>query len=173
MKILCFDTETSCLLSNNTKDKCHIIQLAWITYDSETFHQEENNFILNIDEEIKNSDIHHITTEMSKQGYRFCDIFEIFFEDVIDCDLIVGHNLNYDLNAVEIELYRIDEFEAVEVLYSKKTFDTMKMWAKEQKEKYPTLIGLHEKLFLQKFDNAHNALEDVRATLACYLQMNS
>ena len=113
VRLVCFDTETSELLSDETKDTCKIVQLSWIMYDTITHEQIDNDYILNIDKEITNSHIHKITTEMSQKGYYFSDIFEIFLDDIIDCDLIVGHNLNYDLNAVEVELYHIEEFEAI------------------------------------------------------------
>jgi hypothetical protein len=81
VKILCFDSETSELLSDKTKDTCKIVQISWITYNTETNKQEENDFILNINQDVTNSHIHRITTEMSSRGYDFSDIYEMFFDD--------------------------------------------------------------------------------------------
>jgi len=173
VKILCVDTETSELLSNKTTDTCKIVQLSWITYNTETHEQEENDFILNIHQEVNNSHIHRITTEMSQKGYDFSDIFEIFFNDLRNCDFLLGHNLKYDLNMLEVELFRLGEDDLIDELYAKRYKDTMLMGAKNNKGKYQTLIGLHETLFIQPFDGAHSAIEDVRATLACYLEMTS
>ena len=107
---------------------------------------------------------------MSRKGLRFSEIFYELLEDIENCDIIVGHNLKYDLNMIEVELDRIKEYDSIDTIYEKKWADTMHMGAKIR-GKWPTLIGLHEELFLSKFENAHNALEDVRATLACYIQM--
>ena len=171
VKILALDTESSELLSNKTKEFCKIVQLSWITYDTITFKQEENDFVLNIHQEITNSHIHRITTEMSEKGYEFSDIYQMFMDDMRECDFLLAHNIQYDLNMLEVELYKLEQFDAIDELYAKRYKDTMLMGAKQNKGKYPTLIGLHEKLFIQPFEGAHNSLEDVRATLACYLQM--
>jgi hypothetical protein len=74
---------------------------------------------------------------------------------------------------IEVELFRLEEFDLIDELYAKRYKDTMLIGAKQNKGKWITLIGLHEKLFIQPFDNAHSAIEDVRATLACYLEMSS
>ena len=171
MKLLCFDTETSELLSDKTKEFCKIVQLSWIMYDTETFQQEENDFILNIHQEVTNSHIHRITTEMSEKGYDFSDIYQMFFDDLRECDFLLAHNIQYDLNMLEVELFRLEKYDLIDELYAKRYKDTMHMGSKQNRGKYPTLIGLHEKLFIQPFEGVHNSLEDVRATLACYLQM--
>jgi len=173
VRLLAFDTETSELLSDKTKDTCKIVQLSWVLYDTITHDQEENDFILNIDQEVTNSHIHRITTEMSKKGYNFSDIYQMFFDDLRECDFILAHNIQYDLNMLEVELFRLEEYDLIDELFAKRYKDTMHMGAKNNKGKYPTLIGLHEKLFIQPFDNAHSAIEDVRATLACYIEMTS
>ena len=173
VRILCFDSETSELLSDKTKDTCKIVQLSWITYDTTTHEQIENDFILNIHQDVTNSHIHRISTEMSEKGYDFSDIYRIFMDDLRECDFLLGHNLKYDINMLEVELFRLEEDDLIDELYAKRYKDTMLMGSKNNKGKWPTLIGLHEKLFIQPFDNAHNSLEDVRATLACYLEMSS
>jgi DNA polymerase-3 subunit alpha len=173
MKILCFDTETSELLSDKTKDTCKIVQLSWIMYDMESQEQIDNDFILNIHQEVTNSHIHRISTEMSSKGYDFSDIHQMFFDDLRECDFLLGHNLKYDLNMLEVELFRLEEYDMCDELYAKRYKDTMHMGAKNNKGKWITLIGLHEKLFIQPFDGAHSAIDDVRATLACYLEMTS
>lgn len=173
VKILAFDTETSELLTDKTTDTCKIIQLSWMMYDTITHEQEENDFILNIHEEVTNSHIHRITTEMSQKGYDFSEIYNMFFDDLRECDFLLAHNIQYDLNMLEVELFRLEEYDLIDELFAKRYKDTMKIGTKWNKGKYPTLIGLHEKLFIQPFEGAHDSLEDVRATLACYLEMSS
>lgn len=170
--VIIFDTETTHLLSSKTSHICKIVQLSWIVYDTSTKKAQENDFILNTGCKIHNSFIHGITTEMSQKGYYFGEIIDIFIEDLCKCDIIVGHNLNYDLNALEVELYRLQRFEDIEYLYSKPYFDTMKKSIELLNyHKYPKLQDLYYKFFNHYFDNAHNAIEDVRATLSCYLKL--
>lgn len=172
MKIIILDTETTKLLNKKTKDTCRIVQISWILYDDITKEQEENDFILNTHCEILNSEIHGITTEQSRNGYNFSEIINIFFEDVEKCDLLVGHNIKYDLNALEVELARENMYEYIEILYNKKYYDTMVNSVKfSPKNKFIKLTELYFIFFHENFENAHNALEDVRATLRCYLKL--
>jgi hypothetical protein len=68
MKVLCFDTETTNLIKKDLTD-VHILQLAWILYDTETNKQEQNDFVLKVPTKIYNSSIHGITNEISENGY--------------------------------------------------------------------------------------------------------
>lgn len=172
MKLLIFDTETTELLNNNTKETCRIVQLSWINYDTNTKTKEENDFVFNTDCQITNSHIHGITTEQSSGGYYFSEICDIFMRDVINSQLLVGHNINYDLNAVEVELDRLEQWYNINILFGKDVFDTMKQSCRILGlKKYPKLTDLYYRFYNKNFDNAHNALEDVRATLQCYLKL--
>ena len=173
MLLLVFDTETTHLLTEKTVNVCRIVQLSWILYDTDTNITEENDFILNSYSPITNSEIHGITTKMSQKGYDFSEIVDIFLDDLRKSDLIVGHNLQYDLNSVEIELGRLDRWDDIDYLFSKESFDTMKEAYKILKlKKFPKLVKLYKYFFGKDFDNAHNALFDVKATKECYLKLN-
>ena len=169
MKILAFDTETTNLLKDDLND-VHIIQLAWVLYDCASNKTEENNFILKVPVKITNSNIHGITTKQSDNGYYIGEIIDIFLDDVKHCDILVGHNLEFDLNVLELELHRLQLYSAIDLLYSKTFFDTMLHGQKFlKKSKFPKLQNLYKALFDECFENAHNALFDVKATLKCYL----
>jgi hypothetical protein len=47
MKVLVFDTETTNLIKKDLTD-VHILQLAWILYDTETNSCEQNDYILKV-----------------------------------------------------------------------------------------------------------------------------
>jgi DNA polymerase III epsilon subunit-like protein len=49
----------------------------------------------------------------------------MFLEDVKKCDLLVGHNLQFDMHMIEIELFRLGLEDEIDMLYSKSYFDTM------------------------------------------------
>ena len=171
MRLVVVDTETTNLIKEDISD-IHILQLAWILYDTETNSCEENDFVLKVPVQIKNSSIHGITQQKSENGYAIAEIIEIFLEDLHKCDLLVGHNLQFDMHMIEIELFRLGLEDEIDMLYSKTYFDTMregKTYLKERK--YPKLQELYTKLFNKNFQNAHNALFDVKATLQCYLKI--
>lgn len=173
MKVLVFDTETTNLIKKDLSD-IYILQLSWILFDIDSYKQEENDYILKVPVKIKNSSIHGITQEKSDNGYDIAEIIGIFLEDVQKCDLLVAHNLQFDINMVEIELHRLGLEDEIDQMYDKKYFDTMregKTYLKERK--FPKLQELYTKLFNTSFQNAHNALYDVKATLRCYLQITS
>ena len=171
MMVLVFDTETTNLIKEDLTD-VHILQLAWVLYDTETNSCEENDFVLKVSVQIKNSSIHGITQQKSENGYYIEEIIGMFLEDVKKSDLLVGHNLQFDINMVEIELYRLGFEDEIDMLYSKSYFDTMMKGKTYLKvKKYPKLQELYTKLFNKNFQNAHNALYDVKATLQCYLKI--
>tara|TARA_R110000796_G_scaffold190618_1_gene307360 strand:- start:100 stop:651 length:552 start_codon:yes stop_codon:yes gene_type:complete len=176
--ILVFDTETSGLVGKD--DNVYVCQLAWCTYNTITKRKATyNNFVLNVPIEITNSHIHGITTEISNKGYDFSEIIDIFLEDLSSCNMIVAHNIQYDLQALEIELNRLERYNDIDYLYNKKYYDTMKESIQLLKikgkygYKYPKLQELYKHFFGCNFEGAHDAQEDIRATLKCYNKLNS
>lgn len=171
MKVLVFDTETTNLIKKDLTD-VYAIQLSWIIFDTDSYKEEENDYILKVPVKINNSSIHGITKNISDNGYYISEIIGIFLEDVKKCDVLVGHNLQFDMNMVEIELNRLGLEDEIDMLYSKKYFDTMREGKKYLKvKKFPKLQELYTTLFNKNFENAHNALFDVKATLRCYLKI--
>ena len=117
MKLLVFDTETSDLLSQDTLDSTFTVQLSWIMYNTKTKEQEQNDFIFFVPVDIDNANIHGITKEKSNNGYKISEIIDIFLDDVKNCDILIGHNLRYDLNMIELELYRLKRDDDIDLLY--------------------------------------------------------
>ena len=172
MKVLVFDTECTSLLSKTgDNDNFHILQLSYIVYDTITKVSEETDFILKSPVKILNSDIHGITNEMSAMGYDFSEIVNIFLQDVENVDLIIAHNLNFDLNALELELYRLEMDDEIDKLFDKPFYCTMKMGVGVISHRYPKLCDLYTHFFKKMFSGSHTALEDSRATLRVYLKL--
>ena len=190
MLILVFDTETNGLFDKNSVidaenyvDLPHILELAWIVYNNETEEQVKYDFIfscpMGISEEITN--INHLDDDICNNGYNISEVIDIFLDDVKRCDLICGHNLNYDLNMIELELYRLNREDDADMLFSKPFFDTMhrskdilKLKGNNKYNyKFPKLSETYIFLFGKMFENSHNALSDVKATLKIYLKLVS
>ena len=78
---------------------------------------------------INNSDFHNITDEISKNdGYKFDTIADIFYKELKNCEMIIAHNIGFDINVIKSELYRrklyhiIIELEKKQLVCSIKVF---------------------------------------------------
>tara|TARA_R110002167_G_scaffold174851_1_gene373835 strand:+ start:3525 stop:4061 length:537 start_codon:yes stop_codon:yes gene_type:complete len=172
MKILCFDTETTDLIKAHNNSKFHILQLSWIVHDTETLTEEENNFVLDVPlKKITNSWIHRITKEISQKGYYFSEIIDIFLHDVDQCDILIGYNLIFDLNALEIELSKLNMWDQIDMIYSKRFSDPMKNYSSLYNCKYIKLTDMYLQFFGEQLKGAHDAIVDVRATLRVHLEL--
>lgn len=196
MKVLVFDTETTGLPTNNYESKRghwykywgHIVQLSWVLFDTNT------NTICQIEDKIVNLPhdielpedsvkIHGITREiMSKYGIKINEALSKFRIALENCDMIVGHNIEFDINMVRAEMIRsgaVDFFLLLNVpiiCTMKKNRKYCKLLVTSQRTgrkyyKYPKLMELHKKIYGNVPDNLHNALIDVIVCLRCFMKL--
>jgi hypothetical protein len=207
MKILVFDTETSglppkfvrSLTMDNANVFPYIVQFSYMIYNTETNKIEKiQDSIIKIPSFIDISqdsvNIHGITKEMcNTKGIDIMSLLYKFEEDVNNCNLVIGHNIEFDLKMIYSELYRrVLESKETEQEYWKfykklasysKKFDcsmkrgkklcnlkTISMTGREY-IKYPTLSELHENLFGYVPKNLHNSLNDCIVSLRCYYKL--
>jgi DNA polymerase III epsilon subunit-like protein len=208
MQIIFLDTETTGLLPKGLELKSenlhlfpYVVQFSYIIYDTST-----NQIIKMVDHIIKlplnviiseeNSNIHKITNEISQtKGIEIRLSINEFMEDLKNIDLIVAHNLEFDINMLKIEFYReatisdniVDKTQYLNFLdpfvHSNKLYCTMKnsinlcnIKIKSNKNgreyiKFPKLNELHIKLFHFSPRNLHNSLNDVLICLRCYFML--
>ena len=119
MRILVFDTETTGLPSSKFINPDvlnlwpHIVQFSYVLYDTEL-----NDIVKSSDTIVKVKDdiiiseesirIHGITNDNSKRNGKHIDlVLKDFFDDFRNCDLLVGHNISFDINMVKVELLRL------------------------------------------------------------------
>lgn len=183
---LIFDTETTGTPNNYNAPLTdfdnwpRLVQIAWqLHHDDGTFVDAKNYIVKPDGFEIPYATvkIHGISTERAqKQGLPLANVLEIFNEAVSKSTLVIGHNIDFDLNIVGCELFRID---APKTLLELPKFDTMKSTTdfcaltggKGGRFKFPRLNELHIKLFNESFEEAHNAAADVEATARCFLEL--
>ena len=194
MIVLIFDTETTGLPrfrvthnSNNISTWPYIVQLSYILYDT-----DKNKIITTYDSIVKvpkniiiseeSSNIHGISNGMSqKSGYDIKDILKIFNIALEKCDLLVGHNLEFDIDMILAESLRNSI--PYELIITHNNYCTMKnsknlcnIKAKSYKGgfyiKYQSLKETHIKLFNVEPKNLHNSFNDVLVCLRCYYFMN-
>tara|TARA_Y100000992_G_C21274277_1_gene498955 strand:+ start:2479 stop:3123 length:645 start_codon:yes stop_codon:yes gene_type:complete len=188
MRILIFDTETSGLFPRDgIGDNPYMIQLACIMYD--TYEKKiinTINSIIKINFEISEevSKLTGITNDKIRDnGKDINDILDNFNNLLNDCDILVAHNMEFDLKVMKTEMDRNNK----KLNYSEdairvRTYCTMKKsihLCKIQKEnsfgkyyKWPKLEELHKWLFNQDVRNLHDAYNDVLVCLRCYVMIN-
>jgi DNA polymerase III epsilon subunit-like protein len=177
--ILVFDTETTGLnpreevARSNCTQFPRIVQIAWIVFDKELKVISQQSQIVKQTKKIPQEAIriHGITDEIAKnRGVEINTVLRDFLSDAKSCDVLVAHNIGFDLPVLKSELYRNDI--DVGVIKHKRNLCTMissvNFCAIERREwdtyKYPTLKELYENCFPDKILDEkilHNALFDV------------
>jgi len=184
MKILFFDTETTGLPKNwkapveQIDNWPRLVQIAWQVYNHEGDLLEEHEYVIKPVGFIipsAASDVHKISTEKALEiGVDLLTILKVFSSSVKDCGLLVAHNYSFDYNIMGSELIRNG---LENTLREKEYICTMKASTDFCKipspngYKWPKLEELYYKLFQESF-NAHDALDDIKATAKCFWKLN-
>jgi len=184
---LIFDTETTGLPKrwnapiSDTENWPRAIQIAWQLHDAMGNCIEHQDYLIqpdgfNIPYDAEK--IHGISTELAQeQGLPLAQVLEKFNEALSKSKFVVGQNVGFDLNIMGCEFYRED---TVTKLLELPILDTCTEHTAELckipggrggKFKLPTLTELHEYLFGEAFNEAHNATADVEATTRCFLEL--
>ena len=204
MKLLIFDTETNGLPRNiksspnfdNERDWPSIVQLSCIVYDTITGHTSAIfDSIVSIDASTTLSEesiaIHGITrAKINDSGNPIHEVLDVFFKFFETADLVIAHNIYFDISMISVELIRIinanpnaKSVSQMEMLQTKTSlYCTMKnsiklcniqVYSKTggYYAKYPTLLELHQHLFGISPKKLHNSLNDVAICLRCYMKI--
>lgn len=207
MRFLVFDTETTGLpkskfISPDTLELWpHIVQFSYVIYDTSLNDiVESKDYIIKLHESIliseESSKIHGITNEISSsKGLPISEVINEFFYYLRSVDKLIGHNIEFDINMIKVELLRFINSKQ----YSKEQtklykhdlhyltnykdicctlkdsiqFCNIQLTDKYGKPylKYPKLIELHEKLFDKSPNNLHNSFNDILVTLRCFMKL--
>ena len=187
MRYLIFDTETTGLPQNynaplsDSDNWPRMVQLAWQIHDEQGLLIENHNIIVKPEgytipfNAVK---IHGISTEKAlEEGKPLEEVIQQFVETLTEDTIIIGHNIEFDINILGAEMFRKN-------VETKKLTDLALIDTKESGTNYcqipggrgggfkwPTLSELHQKLFGNAFDEAHNAAADVNATARCFFEL--
>ena len=195
--LLFFDTETIGLPSDwnapssDVTNWPRIVQISWIISNIRGQIISKQNHIVkpegfSIPSQV--SQIHGITTERAlEEGEPPNIILDHFLRDLQNVSYVVGHNISFDKNVVEAELYRIggekhlDEIvidEYVDMLETKPTICTMlsstnycRIPRYDNGYKWPKLSELYYKLFNKELVDAHDSSVDIQATFDCFWKL--
>jgi DNA polymerase III subunit alpha len=181
---LIFDTETTGIPRNKTapltdlENWPRLVQIAWQLHDQKGKLLAHHNYLIKpegFDIPYKAEQIHGISTKRAQdEGHDLVKTLQLFQNDLAKTALLIGHNIEFDVNIIGAELIRkeIDP----EFFLKLQKFDTgissvefcQLRGGIGGKLKMPRLNELHEKLFGKGFDDAHDASYDVAATARCY-----
>ena len=168
--ILIFDIEATGL--NPYKDK--IIQLSWMVFDEDGNEKKNQDyFVKGVEPSHYNIEKCGITKELlESHGVEIEKIIEEFKNDLANVHTLVAHNIDFDITFIKALLQTEQN-----LLSNCKKICTMKnttMFVGIQNHfgyKYPSLQELYKKIFGEEFENAHNALSDVKATAKCFFYL--
>ncbi len=178
---LVFDTETTGLPRNynapisDSANWPRLVQLAWAWYDAEGNRWDYHNHIIKPEGFVIPADaakVHRISTEKAlAEGKPLREILDIFVKEISRARHIVGHNVDFDEKIVGAELFRLampNVFLLANKLCTMKlSSSTIKVSNGRGGYKWFTLSDLHQHLFSEKFDDAHDAMVDVFACGRC------
>jgi len=191
-KILFFDTETSGFikkaLAADDPEQAWTVQIGALLTDTEGKEIDKLNVIIKANGREMNyhaEKIHGISIEKAdSEGIEEIDAAEQFGLLLRQASLVVGHNFDFDWKYAQHLLERnMDELsdEARSAFYldlpnqctmkDKKVVKFCGLKNRIGRVKWPKLIELHEILFNEGFDGAHDAFADITATKNCYFEL--
>jgi DNA polymerase III epsilon subunit-like protein len=205
MKLLVFDTETTGLIKTSiSADTLHllpiIVQFSYIIYDTEEQDiKVSRDHIIKVPEGViipeESIQFHKITNEISeKKGVSLNEVLNEFFAHLRTSDTLIGHNIEFDINMIKIELLRYINNSAVlgdhltlckQNLHYLSNFQNVYCTLKSTIQfcnitsiskmgkpylKFPRLVELHQKLFNTVPKNLHNSFNDILVTLRCFMK---
>lgn len=185
---LIFDTETNGLIKNMDASPSQIhnfpnvIQLAFVLLD-EQFNEIDSFCELIIPDGwtipnkrfwIENG---YNTETNAQKGIPMLDALKRFCDAVDRSKTIIAHNLTFDHKIMSAEMirYNIAPMKKPEhkICTMKQSMNFCKAKNKNGGLKFPRLDELHRKLFNCGFENSHDALSDVHATIRCFVELRN
>ncbi len=183
---LIFDTETTGLPRDYNAPVSDLdnwpraIQLAWQLHDERGRLVEVKNYIIKPEGftiPFNAQKIHGISTEKAlAEGKDLAWVMAEFNLALEKTKFLVGHNVGFDIKVMGAEYLRsqaenlLESFGKLDTMESSTDFCAIP-GGRSGKFKFPNLQELHQKLFSEGFDAAHNAAADVEATTRCFLEL--
>ncbi|MEK6783366.1 MAG: DNA polymerase III subunit alpha [Bacteroidota bacterium] len=186
---LIFDTETTGIPRNKNAPITdldnwpRLVQIAWQLHDGKGKLISQNSFIIKpngFDIPFKAEQIHGISTKRAlEEGHDLKKVLGLFTKDLDKTSVLVGHNIEFDINIIGAELFR--ESQETEKFLALPKVDTgivsidfcQLQGGLGGKLKMPKLTELYEKLFGKSFIDAHDASYDVAATARSFFGLVS
>lgn len=179
------DTETTGLpldwriSSKYTSNWPRLVQIACILCDSNGTVIAKMNSIVKPDGftiPSSSTGIHGITTQMANDaGKQIAVVLEKFNDLLKQADYMVAHNIEFDENVIAAEFIRNGFRNTLErkrkICTMKSTTNFCMIQGNSYNFKWPTSPELYYKLFKEEFEETHNAVLDVEATMYCFWEL--
>lgn len=118
------------------------------------------------------SKVHGITTEKAiAEGRPIVEVLEEFHNIADDCDVLVAHNIDFDIKIAEAAFYREKMTPYISDLLPICTMKTTTTLFGLPKMKWPKLSELHSHLFGFEFEGAHRSGADTDALVSCFVEL--
>jgi DNA polymerase-3 subunit alpha len=171
MRALVFDTETTGLVLPSAAPLSRqpsIIEFFGVVVDEDGHSVEEYEQLIHPGQRIS-SEIEKITGIKNADLLacpRFPTVAGRIKALIESCDLVVAHNLSFDLTMVDNEMLKA----GYDVAWPKRRICTVEVteWMKGKRLK---LQDLHQELFGEAFVGAHRARADAEATAKCFVEL--
>lgn len=183
--ILFFDTETNGLPGSwkapleELENWPRLVQLAWLVCD-ESGHEVQRGSEIIYPKEFGISDeaaaIHGITNDRALAEGRYIeDVIEEFLAAMRGVEILVAHNMAFDEKIIGAELLRMKldpkVLELKKICTMKASAHFCNLPGRFGGVKWPKLSELHQSLFGEDFENAHDALADIEACARCFWKL--
>lgn len=185
---LFFDTETTgtpryySAPVSDSSNWPRLVQIGWIVTNQDGEIIKRRNYIIRPEGftiPIEASNVHHITTEKALQlGTELKPVLQEFYQDVVEAEHLVGHNIDFDQHIVGAELYRNNMNSSALMnkrctctMHSSTNFCAIPNPNGYADYKWPKLQELYYKLFGRNFEEAHDAMADITATKECFFEL--
>ena len=181
---LFFDTETTGVPrdykapASNTNNWPRLVQLGWILSDENGMTISSGCEIVKPDGFVIPADaarVHGITTQKAtREGKTLREVIDSFLKDARQSKIVVGHNISFDQHIVGAELFRLGITDSISNAKSICTMEIGTGFCKIPSYngyKWPKLQELYRKLFGTNFEDAHDAMADIKATKKCFFEM--
>lgn len=182
--ILFFDTETTGVPKNYNAPSWDIdnwprlVQLSWLLTSNDGTIISQGDFIIKpngFDIPLASSKVHGITTTLANaKGVNLTYALGKFLEATKSAEVLVGHNIDFDIHIVGAELIRLGKTDILQNMPKICTMLSTVNFCRIPNKfgyKYPKLQELYYILFNKNFSNAHNSLADIMATKECYFEL--
>ena len=184
MNYLVFDTETSGSPKrrkapvSNTRNWPRVVQLAWELADGTGEVLETGDWLIKMTDTIISpgaTRVHGITMAQSlAEGKPIAEALAAFSESLDKADVLVCHNLAFDLPIMGAEYYRLyreDPLASYDSVCTMLESTAHCNLPGKYGAKWPSLKELHTTLFDEDFTGAHNAVNDVQATRRSFFEL--
>jgi DNA polymerase III epsilon subunit-like protein len=184
--IIFFDTETNGLpknwkaSKNDVSNWPRVVQLAFAVYAEGGEKVSDYQTIIKPDGWVigkDTSDVHGITTEIAtERGVSALEAISNFIFAYENCHTMVAHNINFDYPVLGCELirYKVAPKNRIEkhICTMLESVDFCQIPG-QYGFKWPKLMELHQILFGEGFDGAHDAMVDVDACARCFFELKA